>query len=481
MASGLVWPDAGDDQGNSFMDQPSSAAAPAFDIGDGIDNGAWTGWQKRVVLLVATAIILDGFDNQILGFVAPVLLKQWGITRDALAPVFAAGFLGMVVGAMGGGFLGDRIGRRPALIGSVLLFGLATGLTALAQNLSTLGLLRAFAGLGLGGAMPNAATLLAEFAPRRWRSLSVTLGIVCIPLGGVGGGFVAAALLPSWGWTSLFIVGGIAPFVVAALLAVALPESPRFLVQRPARRAELVAMLRRMGHQVDAATTLVERAGAPVPATLRSLFSGGLAADTSLLWAAFLACLLTTYVVFSWAPTLLTEAGLGIALASVSVATFNIGGVAGAVAAALLVPLVGSRLVLLANAAAGIATAILLALFGHDAGTTGLLALLAVEGACINAVQTSLYGLASHIYPTHQRSTGIGAASGFGRTGAIASSFVGAAVMAGGWNSFFLMLAGGMAVTFAALALVRRHSQPEPPANAPTPPVAMFHGGRGRV
>ena len=185
------------------MDQPPPpAAGQAFDIGDRIDSGPWTAWQKRVVLLVALAIILDGFDNQILGFVAPVLLKQWGITRDALAPVFAAGFFGMVVGAMAGGFLGDRLGRRPALIGSVVVFGVATGLTALADNLFTLGALRAVAGLGLGGAMPNAATLLAEFAPRRWRSLSVTLGIVCIPLGGVGGGFVAAALLPVWGWHS---------------------------------------------------------------------------------------------------------------------------------------------------------------------------------------------------------------------------------------------------------------------------------------
>lgn len=445
------------------MDQPPPpAAGQAFDIGDRIDSGPWTAWQKRVVLFVALAIILDGFDNQILGFVAPVLLKQWGISRDALAPVFAAGFFGMVVGAMAGGFLGDRLGRRPALIGSVAIFGLATGLTALADNLFTLGALRAVAGLGLGGAMPNAATLLAEFAPRRWRSLSVTLGIVCIPLGGVGGGFVAAALLPVWGWHSLFLVGGIAPIIVALLLWMALPESPRFLAQRPDRRPHLVAMLRRMGHDVDAATRLHEPAAVSAPpATLRSLFTGGLAADSSLLWTAFFACLLTTYVVFSWAPTLLADAGLGIALASVTVATFNIGGVAGAVASALLVPLAGSRMILLGTAFGGVVTAILLAFVGADIGTTGLLALLAVEGACINAVQTSLYGLASHIYPTHQRSTGIGAASGFGRTGAIASSFVGAAMLAGGWHSFFLMLAGGMAVTFAALALIRRHSQPE--------------------
>lgn len=446
------------------MHQPHHIAGDsAFDVEAAVDGGAWTGWQKRVVALVAMAIILDGFDNQILGFVAPVLLKQWGETRAALAPVFAAGFLGMVVGAVAAGYLGDRHGRRPALIGCVLLFGLATGLTATVPDLATLAVLRAIAGVGLGGAMPNAAALLGEFAPRRWRALSITLGIVCIPLGGVGGGFVAAALLPIMDWRNLFLVGGILPIIVAVLLIWLLPESPRFLLGRPARRAALVATLQRMGHAVDAATKF-RQPGVPAQqaASLRALFTPALRADTSLVWAAFFACLLTTYVVFSWAPTLLTDTGLPIAVASVAVAIFNIGGVAGAVAAAVLVPRLGSRWLMVGTAAAGVLTALALAFGGAHIGTTGLLALLALEGACVNAVQTSLYALTSHIYPTDQRSTGIGAASGFGRTGAIASSFVGAAVLAAGWNGFFLTLAAGMAVTGAALLMVQRHSLPEP-------------------
>lgn len=431
-----------------------------FDIAANIDAAAWSGWQKAVILLVASAIILDGFDNQLLGFVVPVLIREWGTTRAALAPVFALGYAGMVIGAAGGGLVGDRFGRRPALIASVLLFGAATGLTVLAGTVPQLALLRAVAGLGLGAAMPNAATLLAEYAPRRRRSLAVTLGIVCIPLGGVGGGFVAAALLPAYGWQSLFLIGGILPALVALLLWRLLPESPQYLADRPARRAELIAILQRIGLRADGDTSFAAPL-APARTGLGGLFTPPLRMDTCLLWTAFFACLLITYMVFSWAPTLLSDAGLSIAQASLGVATFNIGGVVGAIAAALLIPAYGSRRVMLAMAAGGVLMALGLAAADGAIPAGTLLALLAIEGAFINAVQTSLYALASHIYAARQRATGVGAASGFGRNGAIVSSFVGAAVLAGGWSAYFLTLAAGMAITLMALALIARHAPAE--------------------
>lgn len=439
---------------------PAVASAP-FDIGAVLDEGPWAGWQKIVVVLVALAIILDGFDNQVLGFAVPVLLKEWHVTRQELAPVFALGFVGMVIGTALGGALGDRIGRRPALIGSVVLFGLATGATALAENLTSLAVLRTLAGFGLGGAMPNAATLLAEFAPRRKRSLAVTLGIVCIPLGGVGGGLVAAAVLPHYGWRSLFLMGGILPIAVALLLFFALPESPRFLVTRAARRHDLLALLARLGIEVDPSATLCDRsAETRERAALATLFATEYRRDTVALWVAFFACLLTTYVVFSWAPTLLSQCGFDIAMASLGVATFNIGGVAGALLAAVLTPAWGSRKVMLGMAAGGALAALLLA-FSPGMDRTALLILLAIEGAFINAVQTSLYALAAQMYPTALRSTGVGAAAGFGRTGAIVSSFVGAAILAVGWNFYFVTLAAGMAVTCGALTLIRRHTKVE--------------------
>lgn len=440
---------------------PESITSKSFDIANALDEGPWTAWQKMVVGLVALAIILDGFDNQVLGFAVPVLLKEWGVTREALAPVFALGFVGMVIGTAVGGAIGDRIGRRPALILSVMLFGIATGLTAFADGLPALTVLRAIAGLGLGGAMPNAATILAEFAPRRKRSLAVTLGIVCIPLGGVGGGLVAAAILPSFGWRSLFLAGGFMPIAVAILLYFVLPESPRFLISKPARRTQLVTTLGRMGIKTEPSDTLFDSgAGAGKRAALRDLFSPDYRIDSSALWMAFFSCLLATYMVFSWAPTLLTQNGLDIASASLGVATFNVGGVIGAVLAAVLTPALGSRRVMLSMALGGILATLALA-FSANMGHSGLLLLLAVAGAFINAVQTGLYAMAAQLYPTRLRSTGVGAAAGFGRIGAIVSSFVGAAILAGGWSFYFFTLSIAMAISCAALSLIARHTAAE--------------------
>lgn len=443
------------------MEQRSPlVASRSYDIGTAIDDGPWSAWQKLIVALVASAIVLDGFDNQVLGFAVPVLLREWGVTREAFAPIFALGFVGMVIGTFVGGALGDRMGRRPALIMSVIIFGIATGLSATAGSIGMLGLFRAIAGFGLGGAMPNAATLLAEFAPRRKRSMAVTLGIVCIPLGGVGGGLIAAYILPAFGWRALFLVGGIMPVIVVLALALWLPESPRFLVTRPSRRNDLVRLLTKLGQEIGADDLLVDPSSdAGERASIRTLFSSEFRRDTIALWVAFIACLLTTYVVFSWAPTLLTQNGFALSIASLSVATFNIGGVAGAILAAALMPAYGSRPVMLLSALGGVITAVALALTPATADRSLLIALLAIEGGFINATQTTLYALSAQIYPTRLRSTGVGSAAGFGRIGAIVSSFVGAAVLAGGWSTFYTALAIGMAITCAATAAIIRHTK----------------------
>lgn len=439
---------------------PPRETIAAFDIGPALDGGAWSGTQKRIIGLIACAIILDGFDNQVLGFTVPLLLREWQTTREALAPVFALGFVGMVLGTIFGGALGDRAGRRPALIASVLVFGIATGVTALVHSVTELAICRIVAGFGLGGAMPVAATLLAEFAPARKRSMAVTLGIVCIPLGGVIGGLIASRVLPITGWRALFLIGGAMPLVVAAMLVALLPESPRFLVRRPERYATLARLLAKLGHEVDPNGHFIDSHDVTEgrSASIASLFAGGWRLDTTALWIAFFSCLLTTYLVFSWAPALLAQAGFDIATSSLGLAVFNLGGVAGALGAAGLMPRLGSRPVMLTMAGGGVAGAAFLAILPGGATPTSLLLLaLAIEGGFINAAQTSLYALSAQIYPAALRSTGVGAAAGIGRTGAIISSFVGAAILAGGWSSYFAVLGTGMVVTFLALAIIRGH------------------------
>ena len=211
---------------------PTSAA---IDVGQLLDEGPFTGFQKVVVLLAALSIVMDGFDGQLIGFAIPVIMKEWGVTRGAFAPVVAAGLIGMAVGSACAGLFADRFGRRWAVIGSVLVFGTATSAIGLAPDLLTIACLRFIAGLGIGGALPTSTTMTAEFAPLRRRTLAVTATIVCVPLGGMLAGLFTSAVLPSQGWRALFFIGGALPLALSLLLLVGLPESPRFLARRPAR------------------------------------------------------------------------------------------------------------------------------------------------------------------------------------------------------------------------------------------------------
>src|SRR5207253_9246040 len=216
-------------------------------------------------------------------------------------PVQTAGMIGMMIGGAIGGVIGDRLGRRVALIGSVVAFGALTLLVSLSGGLGVLTVLRFFAGFGLGGAMPNAAALSSEYVPKRQRPFAVTLTIVCIPLGGSLAGLVGAQVLPRFGWRGLFLVGGILPLVLAAILLRVLPESPRFLARTPARWPQLRRLLRRLGHQVDDATQFSDAAERPITrVSVGELLTPALRGDTIALCSSFFFCLLSVYIGIAW-------------------------------------------------------------------------------------------------------------------------------------------------------------------------------------
>src|SRR5215831_13995605 len=189
------------------------------DVGAVLDEGQFGGYQKLLVFATAMTIILDGFDNQVMGAAIPALMKDWHIlTNGPFSYVLTAGMVGMMVGGAIGGVLGDKFGRRVALLGSVITFGILTVGVAFANDITTLIVLRFLAGLGLGGAMPTATAISSEYVPRRQRPMAVTLTIVCVPLGGSLAGFVGGMVLPRFGWRGLFLVGGALPLLMAAVL-----------------------------------------------------------------------------------------------------------------------------------------------------------------------------------------------------------------------------------------------------------------------
>ena len=430
------------------------------DVGSVLDGTDWGRYQKLLVLATAMTIILDGLDNQLLAAALPALMKDWHLPRPAFVPVQTAGMVGMMVGGFIGGFFGDRFGRRVALLGSVVSFGALTILVSFAGGVAMLTMLRFFAGLGLGGAMPNAAALSSEYVPRRQRPFAVTLTIVCIPLGGSLAGLVGGQILPRFGWHGLFLVGGILPLLMAAVLLNVLPESPRYLARLPERWPQLRALLRRFGHQVaDDAVFVDATEKAIARASVSELLVPDYRRDTLALCASFFFCLLSVYIGINWVPSMLVGAGFDVGTASYGLTAFNLGGVVGAILGAVVIMRLGSRITMLAMAAGAIAGAVALAFMPIGAPSAfAVLAMLAWTGGLINAVQTTMYALAAHIYPTAVRATGVGTAVAFGRIGGVLSPTVGSwALESGGSSRYFGVIAATMTLAFAALSAIRRH------------------------
>jgi len=431
------------------------------DVARLLDGGAWTTYQKLVTALTALAVIFDGFDIQILGFAIPSLIRDWHVSRAAFGPILAVGLAGMVLGGPLAGYCGDRFGRRAALIGCVMAFGLATVATAFIQGLAGLTVLRFVCGMGAGGALPNASALAAEFAPLRRRAIAVKLAMVCVPLGGMLGGLIAASVLPSLGWRALYAIGGATPLLFAVILWFALPESPRFLALRPALWPQLARLLIRMGHAIPPGAAFVDRAERPTTqrASLRALFSPAFARDTTGLWIAFFFCLGSIYLVFGWLPAMLAAQGLDLATASSGLAVYNFGGVLGVLLWAVLMTSLGSRGPMLSGALGCAASALVLVLIPIQAHAdhTLLIAGIFINGLLANAVQTSMYVLATHVYPTSVRATGVAYAAAVGRAGGILSSLFGAAIIHAGAEAYWYALAIAMLCAFAGLAWVRSH------------------------
>jgi AAHS family 4-hydroxybenzoate transporter-like MFS transporter len=321
--------------------------------------------------------------------------------------------------------------------------------------------LRLLTGMGTGGALPNVSALTAEFAPVRRRGTAVKLTLVCVPLGGMLGGLLAAWVLPTLGWRGLYGIGGALPLLFAIILWAALPESPRFLARRPAQWPRLARQLARFGHAIPDGASFEDRAEreAAGRASFGALFRDGLARETAGLWIAFLFCLGSIYLVFGWLPAMLTARGLDLATASLGLTAYNLGGVLGVFLWAALLSLLGSRGPLLSGslACAGSALALMVVPIQAHGDHLPLIVCLGINGLLANAVQISMYALAAHVYPTSMRATGVAYAATIGRAGGLLSSLFGSYIIQAGAGAYWQMLAACMVLAFAGLAWVRSH------------------------
>jgi AAHS family 4-hydroxybenzoate transporter-like MFS transporter len=426
----------------SLMAQEPVATAPStVDVSEIIDDASIGALHVGIFTLCALCMVMDGFDVYALGYAAPAIVREWKVSPALLGPVFGAVNVGVLVGQVSFTMLADRIGRRPVLIGGVLFFGVMTFFTARVTSISELLILRLIAGMGLGSIIPNATALVGEFSPRTHRVALITWIGIGFTLGGVISGFIAAWMIPRFGWRSVFYFGGVLPLVLAVLMLVWLPESLRLLVLRGKRPAYVARWLARVNPAVaiarDPVFVVREHSKAGIPVV--HLFRDGRAAATMLLWAVNFMNLLSLYSLANWLPTVVRGAGYSTAVAVLVGTTLQVGG---ALSPFLLAWLVVRRgFVPVLTATFGIAT-VAVALIGQPGLSLALLvSIVFVAGACVVGGQPSVNALSATFYPTYLRSTGLGWSLGVGRVGSIVGPVTAGWFIGQQWSTHAIFLA----------------------------------------
>jgi MFS transporter, AAHS family, 4-hydroxybenzoate transporter len=429
-----------------------AGSGPVIEIADFIDRQPIGGFQIKLLLMCAAVLFLDGFDTQAIGFVAPALAKELGLTtRAALGPVFSAGLFGLMIGALVFGPLADRVGRKAIIIFSTAAFGIGALATVLAHDIPTLLVIRFLTGLGLGGAMPNTVAMTAEYNPHRRRATMVMIMFCGFSIGAALGGMLAADLIPRFGWRSVFLVGGIAPLIMVPILVWRLPESVRFVAttgQAPERIARLLKLISPTTVFAPGAQFVVHEPrleGVPV----LHLFREGRTAATLLLWVVFFMSLLDIYFLALWLPTVLNDLGATVSMAVLIGSMLQIGGVVGTFALGSVIDRFSFRALALVYLVAVFAVAAI-GQFGHSAIPVSIAIFAA--GFCVVGGQIAANALTAGYYPTSVRATGVGWALGIGRVGSIIGPLVAGILIDAKWSTGALFMAAAAAAACAALA-----------------------------
>jgi len=427
---------------------------------DILDSAPFGPLQRRVVLLCGIVALLDGFDMQVIAYVAPRMADSWGLAPASFAQAFAAGPLGLAAGAFLVSPIADRIGRKPVIIGSTLLFGLFALLTAGAQTLGQLVALRFLTGIGLGAAMPNIIALTGEYAPRRLRGTLITLMFGGLPLGSAIGGFISHWLMAAHDWQAVFLLGGVLPLLLVLLLLWLLPESPGLVASLGRPTSRIASILRQIDPTADVDLFIKakrhERVQTPRRLTVTRLFGDGRAPVTLLLWLIYFANLLAMYFLVNWLPTLLREAGLPLSMAILSTATLNFGGAAGGVALGWLIDRYSPLKMLGWSYAIAILAIAGLAFAGFH--LVVVIAAAIIAGFTMVGAQTGCHVITTLAYPAPIRATGLGWALGVGRLGAIVGPLIGGTLLAAAWQPHSIILAATVptAIALSAILLLAR-------------------------
>jgi MFS family permease len=396
-----------------------------------IDEGPVVPLMGLVVLLCFLLNLADGIDVVAMSVTAPSVAASWGLERAALGPLFSAALFGMAIGAAGLAPLSDQLGRRVLLVAAMFLVGLsmlAVNWIASTASVTTFAILRFVSGLGIGVIFGSAPALASEFMPSRYRSLAVSLVVMGYPVGAVLAGPIANALIPDYGWTAVFTAGGVLTLLIGVLTWALLPESPEFLASRPGNRPDreraVNGLLARLGR--GSLPDLSQSVTRPKSTPVAQILTAQRRLKTLVLWAIYFMGFLTMYFMLSWIPGILVLAFLTTRLP--------------------LVPLLSLFF---------LAAGVVLAYVGLTEPTAlgSLMTLMFLGGVFLHGGFTCLYALATQVYPSDIRAAGVGWAAGLGRTGAIASPILAAALISAGWGMYSLFLSFALPLIIGGLLL----------------------------
>ena len=424
-----------------------------------LSQGAMRPLQIAAVALCILLNALDGFDVLAISFASPGIASEWGIDRAALGLVLSMELIGMAVGSLVLGNVADRIGRRPTVLGCLVIMAGGMGMATLANSVFELSLIRLVTGLGIGGMLACTNALVAEFSNDRHRNLAVAIMAAGYPMGAIIGGSIATNLLADGHWRDVFTFGAVITAVFLPIAWVLLPESIGYLAQKrgPNALERINVTLHRLGHDIAQALPPVPEKAPKV--SIAQLFAPGLARVTILLTLAYFCHIMTFYYIIKWIPKIVVDLGYVASKAGDVLVWANVGGLLGASLLSLLTYRFGVRALVIA---AMLASTVLVSLFGQEQETlTGLAMVAAAAGFCTNAAVVGLYALFAKGFPTSVRAGGTGFAIGIGRGGAALGPIVAGLLFNAGLGLGYVSLLMAMGSLIGAGALLFLKEQGE--------------------
>ena len=410
-----------------------TAPARTIDVAALMDQRRLSSLNYMLIALSWLITLFDGLDIMMVSYTAPYMRDELHLTKTMLGNVFAAGNAGMVLGGFAFSFVGDRIGRRPAVVFSSLAFALLTIATAGARTYPQLAALRFIDGLAIGGLLPIAWALNIEFVPKRVRATVVAITLVGYSVGSASAAPLTNWLAPTHGWQGVYIAGGLGTLVCAFALALALPESVRFLVGRNIKPALLVATLKRLEPDADVAVSdrfiLGDEPAAPSKFHVRDLFTGNLKVITPMLWLGYWASSLTIFFSANWGPSLLEDLHIPRQTAALLASAGMFLGSLSAMALMRIYDRFGLGLVALVP---GIAVPVLLAVGMGFVPPQFFSILIILQGVLISAEQSAIISISGTFYPSAVRASGAGWFASVGKTGGVMGPLLGAAMLSSG-------------------------------------------------